>query len=710
MKWSTRFAARQHVGAGPSAAACVLASTAATARSAVLALPLRARWASAAGRSGLPSYESEFKASVQDPERYWASKAEKVHWHKRWDSVLDSSRPPFYRWFPGGKVNTCYNALDLHIAQGRGDQVALIWDSPVSKNLQKYTYKDLHQQVTHFAGVLANTHGVEKGDRVLIYMPMIPQAVIAMLACARIGAIHSVVFGGFAADQLAVRINHAKPKVTLSASCGIEPNYIVQYKPLLDRAIEMAKHKPHANIIYQRPGLETQAALVQTAEQKDYDWDQEMARSRPFSGCTELDSHDPLYVLYTSGTTGNPKGVVRDNAGHLVAIKNSMEMIYDLKPGEVFWAASDIGWVVGHSYIVYGPLLEGATTVLYEGKPVGTPDSGAYWRVISQHGVNVSFMAPTAVRAIRKEDPEGSNVAKYDMSNLRAFFLAGERADPATVHWAQKLLHHIPVIDHWWQTETGWAIGAKCLGLDYGAEPHVPANSSHVKVKPGSCGLAVPGYDVRVLDETTGRELPHNRHLGEVVVRSPLPPGCFPTLWPNDEEKYHSSYFHTYTGYYRCGDAGFVDSDGYIHIMARTDDVINVAGHRLSTGALEEVLSSHPDVAECAVIGAEDQLKGEVPVGFIVLKSGVTRDSEDVAKDCIKRVRERIGPVATFKVAIPVNRLPKTRSGKILRGTMKKIADGHAYQTPATIDDPAILDEIEAALLAKGYAKEREEP
>ncbi|MEP6913365.1 MAG: propionyl-CoA synthetase [bacterium] len=672
-----------------------------------------------------PTYTQIYSRSLSDPEAFWAEAGEAVHWYKKWDKVLDDSNPPFYRWFTGGLVNTCYNALDVHVEAGRGDQLALIYDSPVTGTIKTFTYRDLLHKVAHFAGVLAG-QGVEKGDRVIIYMPMVPETVIAMLACARIGAIHSVVFGGFAAQELATRIDDATPKLILSASCGIEPDRVVAYKPLLDEAIESASSKPKACIILQRP--QQKASMT---DGRDLDWSQTLKNARPV-GCVTVAATDPLYILYTSGTTGIPKGVVRDNGGHLVALKWSMKNVYDVDPGEVFWSASDLGWAVGHSYIVYGPLFNGNTTVLYEGKPVGTPDPGAFWRVISQHGVAVLFTAPTVFRAIRREDPQGKFIAAYlgrdaekggpsdgdtgrrggalpghefpaspyppisqsPFRSLRTLFLAGERCDPNTLQWAAKQLG-VPVIDHWWQTETGWPVGANCLGL--GAFP----------VKAGSCTKAVPGYDVRVLDDT-GSELKQTE-IGNIVIKLPLPPGCLPTLWNNDEA-YLRSYLTEYPGYYQTADAGLIDEDGYIWIMSRTDDIINVSGHRLSTGGIEEVLASHPDVAECAVVGVADEIKGEVPLGLVVLKAGVDRVSdgsvnEGIVAELVQLVRDQIGPVACFKIATVVKRLPKTRSGKIVRGTIKKIADGAEYRVPPTIDDPAILDEITADLAALGYPR-----
>lgn len=628
------------------------------------------------------AYREAYEASINDPDTFWGEAAKAIQWRRPFSRVLDDSRAPFYQWFPDGELNTCYNALDYHVEQGRGDQPALIYDSPVTDTMRTYTYRELLDQVSRFAGVLA-ANGVSKGDRVVIYMPMIPEAVIAMLACARIGAIHSVVFGGFAPHELAIRIDDAQPSLVVSASCGIEGKKLIEYKPLLDKAIELAKHKPAQCIIYQRD--QVKASLIAG---RDQDWSALMRDARP-APCTPVASTDPLYILYTSGTTGVPKGVVRDNGGHAVALRWSMKHIYDVDPGDVYWAASDVGWVVGHSYIVYGPLLHGCTTILYEGKPVGTPDPGAFWRVIAQHNVKALFTAPTAFRAIKKEDPNGEFVQKYDLSHFKYLFLAGERLDPDTYHWASRLLD-VPVIDHWWQTETGWAIAANCMGL----EPF--------PIKPGSPTKAVPGYGLAILDGE-GKVLPPG-HEGIVTIGLPLPPGTLPTLWQNDDQ-YRESYLAPFPGYHFTGDGGYIDSEGYVYIMGRVDDVINVAGHRLSTGAMEEVIATHPDVAECAVVGVADDFKGQLPLGFVVLKARVQRDPGDIVKELVQMVREHIGAVASFKQAVVVKRLPKTRSGKILRGTMRKIADAESYSTPSTIDDPAILDEIALSLHEVGYAK-----
>jgi propionyl-CoA synthetase len=629
------------------------------------------------------TYEAVYARWQADPELFWAQAAQDVHWIKSWDKVLDDSRAPLYQWFAGAEVNSCYNALDVHVENGRAQQLALIYDSPVSDTYQNFTYQELRDKVATLAGVLANM-GVAKGDRVIIYMPMVPEATMAMLACARIGAIHSVVFGGFAANELATRINDARPKVVLSASCGIEPARLVAYKPLLDQAIELAEFKPEKCLILQRPQLE--ASMVPG---RDLDWHQAAAQAEAMD-CVPVAATDPLYILYTSGTTGVPKGVVRDNGGHLVALKWSMKNIYNVEPGEVYWAASDVGWVVGHSYIVYGPLFHGCTTVMFEGKPVGTPDPGAFWRVIADYGVNTLFTAPTAIRAIKRDDPRGLYKKNYDLSCLNALFLAGERCDPDTLQWAGDLLG-VPVVDHWWQTESGWPMVSNPLGI----EP--------LPVKPGSASKEVPGYDVRVINVDNEEAAPDE--IGDIVVKLPLPPGALPTLWQNDIG-FRRSYLETYEGYYLTADAGYKDEDGYIFIMSRTDDIINVAGHRLSTGGIEGVISAHPDVAECAVIGVNDELKGALPLGLIVLKAGVTRDHEQIVREVIQMVREEIGPVAAFKKATVVQRLPKTRSGKVLRGTMKRIADRQEWRMPATIDDPVIFEEITDSLAEVGYGPE----
>jgi propionyl-CoA synthetase len=627
-------------------------------------------------------YEQMFARSITDPDGFWGDAAAGVHWDKTWEAVLDRSRPPFYRWFTGGMLNTCYNAIDRHVEGGRGDQAAIIYDSPVTSSGETITYRQLLDRVSRFAGLLSEL-GVEKGDRVIIYMPMIPQAVEAMLGCARIGAVHSVVFGGFAPSELSTRINDAKPKVIVSASCGIEGKKVLPYKPMLDSAIEMSAHRPAHTVIFQRP--QETATMIPG---RDVDWATGTAAAEP-AACVSVAATDPLYILYTSGTTGQPKGIVRDNGGHAVALTWTMRYMYNMQPGEVFWAASDVGWVVGHSYICYAPLFYGCTSLLYEGKPVGTPDAGAFWRVISEHKVATLFTAPTAFRAIKREDPEGVQLAKYDLGGFRALFLAGERSDPDTLHWAEDKLK-VPVIDHWWQTETGWAISGNPLGIQL------------FPIKYGSATKPLPGWDVRIVN-AENQEVPHG-DIGAIVIRLPLPPGSLPTLW-NADDRFVKSYMTEYPGYYQTGDAGFIDDDGYISIMARTDDIINVAGHRLSTGAMEEVLSSHKDVAECAVIGVADQLKGQVPLGFLVLKAGVRRSDEEIVKEVVQSVRDQIGPVADFKRAVVVQRLPKTRSGKILRGTMQKIADSSPFKAPATIDDPAILPEIAEALRALGYAR-----
>lgn len=619
--------------------------------------------------------------SISDPEAFWGEAAESIDWVKKWDRVLDDSDAPFYRWFAGGEMNTCYNALDRHVEAGNGERTALIYDSPITGNKASYSYAELRDEVARFAGVLAEA-GVAHGDRVIIYMPMVPEAAISMLACARLGAVHSVVFGGFAANELAVRIDDASPKVIVSASCGIEPGRVVEYKPLLDAAIETANHKPEHCVILQRP--EATAAMQQG---RDIDWVEAMASASP-ADCVPVAATDPLYILYTSGTTGQPKGVVRDNGGHAVALNWTMKNIYNVEAGDVYWAASDVGWVVGHSYIVYAPLLAGCTTVLFEGKPVGTPDAGVFWRVIDEHKVKVLFTAPTAFRAIKKEDPDGSLIKNYDISSLETLFLAGERLDPDTLHWARDKLN-VPVVDHWWQTETGWSICANCMGIEA------------LPIKEGSPTKPAPGWDLRVLDEN-GQEAEAGE-IGALVVKLPLPPGSFPTLW-NARQRHFDSYLMEFEGFYSTADAGIIDEDGYAFVMSRTDDIINVAGHRLSTGAMEEVLADHPQVAECAVTGVADKMKGQVPLGFLVLNAGSDAAPEDVVKEVIQMVRQRIGPVAAFKQALVVKRLPKTRSGKILRGTIRKIADGEEWKMPATIDDPVILDEITEALKTIGYA------
>jgi len=629
-------------------------------------------------------YHDVYASWQRDPQGFWGDAAREVDWIESPKKVFDRDAGVYGRWFAGGVCNTCWNAVDRHVANGRAEQTAILYDSPVTGTKQAISYAEL-QRRTQALGVVLKEFGVGKGDRVIIYMPMVPEAVVGMLACARIGAVHSVVFGGFAAKELATRIDDAKPKVILAGSCGIEPTRVIPYKPLLDRAIEQATHKPDACLLLQRP--QCQATMVSG---RDHDWQERVARvskeAQAACACEPVEATDPLYILYTSGTTGKPKGVVRDNGGHMVAMRWSMQHFYGVEPGEVYWAASDLGWAVGHSYIVYGPLIQGCTTILYEGKPVGTPDAGAFWRVIAEHGCVTLFTAPTTFRAIKKEDAQGRFVEKYDLSKFRALFLAGERADPDTVKWAENLLK-VPVLDHWWQTETGWAICGNPLGL--GALP----------VKYGSTCVPMPGYAVDVLDDAR-RPVSRNT-IGSIVVKLPLPPSCLPTLWQQDE-RFKEGCLTEFPGYYKTADAGFVDDDGYVHVMCRTDDIINVAGHRLSTGGMEQVLASHRDVAECAVIGINDELKGEVPCGFIVLKAGVDRPHEQIEKEIVQLVRDQIGPVASFKRAITVGRLPKTRSGKILRGTMKKIADGEEWTMPATIDDPTILDEIGEALNKKG--------
>jgi propionyl-CoA synthetase len=628
-------------------------------------------------------YHEVYARAQRDPAGFWAEAAKEIDWFEPARKVFDPAAGVYGRWFVGGVCNTCFNAIDRHVAGGRAGQTAIIYDSPVTNTKRKFSYAELLAEVKTLAAMLTDL-GVRKGDRVVIYMPMVPEAMFAMLACARVGAVHSVVFGGFAAKELATRIDDAKPKLILSASCGIEPGRVVNYKPLLDQAIALAQSKPAACLILQRPQAE--APLIAG---RDFDWARLRAdaiAANKTADCVPVLATDPLYILYTSGTTGIPKGVVRDNGGHLVALKWSMSNLYGIAPGDVYWSGSDVGWVVGHSYIVYAPLLHGCTTILYEGKPVGTPDAGAFWRVISEHGAVSLFTAPTAFRAIKKEDPQGKLISRYDLSKFRTLFLAGERADPDTVQWAENVLK-IPVIDHWWQTETGWCIAGNPVGL--GALP----------VKYGSATVPMPGYQVDVVDEAC-RPVAANK-IGSIVIKLPLPPANLPTLWQQDE-RFKESYLADFPGYYKTADAGFKDADGYVYVMSRTDDIINVAGHRLSTGGMEEVLASHQDVAECAVIGVKDELKGEVPCGFIVLKAGVDRSPAEIENEIVALVREKIGPVAAFKLALTVARLPKTRSGKILRGTMKKIADGDAWTMPATIDDPAILDEIGGALKGKG--------
>ncbi len=627
------------------------------------------------------SFELIYQASIDQPEAFWAEQAENVFWYKKWDQVLDASDAPHYRWFVGGQTNACYNAVDRHVEAGRGDQDAIIYDSPVTGAKSRLSYAELLDRVSRFASVL-QSRGIKQGDRVIIYMPMIPEAAIAMLACARIGAIHSVVFGGFAAKELAVRIDDAKASLIVAASCGIEPGRVIEYMPLLNKAIELAEYKPAGCVIYQR-----EQALADLTPDRDTEWQTAEMQAGPCD-CVPVEATDPLYILYTSGTTGQPKGVVRDTGGGIVSLQWTMKNIYNVNPGEVYWAASDVGWVVGHSYIVYGPLFSGNTTIIFEGKPVGTPDPGTFWRIIDDYKVSTLFTAPTAFRAIKKEDPNGEYIGKYDISSLRALFLAGERTDPATLEWAEQKLG-IPVIDHWWQTETGWSICANCLGIE------------HLPVVSGSPTRPAPGWELAVLDEAG---LPMKRgKIGALVAKLPLPPGTFPTLW-QAKDRYFSAYLEHFPGYYETGDAGYIDENGYVFVMARTDDVINVAGHRLSTGAMEEVLAFHPDVAECAVFGVHDALKGQLPLGLVVLNSGCDRAHEDIAKECVALMREKIGPVASFKLVGVTTRLPKTRSGKVLRATMRNIADSEPYTVPATIDDPEILDEIGQSLKALGYA------
>ena len=628
-------------------------------------------------------YKEIYNGWKNDPESFWMTAADAIDWVKKPSKALFSDKAPLYEWFCDSEVNTCYNAIDRHVLNGRANQKAIIYDSPVTDTKYSITYSELHEKVATLAGALL-AKGISKGDRVIIYMPMVPEGLISMLACARIGAIHSVVFGGFASNELAVRIDDAKPKAILAASCGIEPNRIVKYKPLIDAAIKLADHEPQTVVILQR--TQCTADLI---DGRDYDW-VEFQKTAEQAECVPVEGNHPAYLLYTSGTTGAPKGVLRPTAGHLVALNWTMKNFYNVNPGEVFWAASDIGWIVGHSYICYAPLIHGNTTVVFEGKPVGTPDAGTFWRIISEHDVSVLFTAPTAFRAIKRLDPGGEFTKKFNLSCLKAMFLAGERADPDTINWAQNLLG-IPIIDHWWQTETGFVIAGNPLGID------------KLPIKVGSPTVPIPGYEVKVLDED-GNELSSNE-LGALAIKLPLPPGTLPTLW-NAPDRFKSSYLDKFPGYYETGDAGMIDSDGYLYIMARTDDVINVAGHRLSTGAIEEALANHPDVAECAVVGVSDNLKGQLPVGFLCLSANVDRDIHQIVDECVKLVRDQIGPVAAFKQAVVVDRLPKTRSGKILRGIMVKIADNQDYKMPATIDDPAILDEIKQAFRSIGYAKE----
>ena len=619
-------------------------------------------------------YKEIYQRSIRNPKGFWSEIANDIFWYRKPKKILNSDNPPFYKWYEDGVTNTCYNAVDLHVKNGNGKKLAIIYDSPITNSQKKITYFDLKDQVSVFAGALIN-QGIKKGDRVIIYMPMIPEAVVAMLACGRIGAIHSVVFGGFAANELASRIDDSKAKIILSASCGYEPGKTIAYKPLLKKAVELAKHKVEKCIIYQRKDFKADL------DKNDIDWNDAIKNAKPVE-CVEMNANDYAYILYTSGTTGVPKGIVRDVGGHIVALKWTMKNIYNIDPDDVWWSASDIGWIVGHSYIVYAPLFYGCTTLLFEGKPVGTPDAGTFWRIISEHKVKSLFTAPTAFRAIKKEDPNGNFFKKYDLSSFESLFLAGERADPDTLKWAEGLLK-VPVIDHWWQTETSWAISANCAGIEL------------EKTKYGSACKPVPGYDVKIL-KSDGKEAKPNE-MGDVVVKLPLPPGTFPTLWGADE-RYKETYMSNYPGYYQTYDAGHIDEDGYVWIMSRTDDIINVAGHRLSTGAMEEVLAEHQDVAECAVLGIADKLKGQLPIGLLTLKAGVIKSHEDISKECVQMVRQKIGPVAAFKTAIVIKRLPKTRSGKILRGTVRKIADGEEYKMPATIDDPAILNEIKEDL------------
>ena len=627
-------------------------------------------------------YKEIYDKSIKNKENFWKEVSENIFWYKKPTKILNSNNPPFYKWFEDGITNTCYNALDLHIDKGKGEKVAIIYDSPITGVKKNISYNQLREKVSLFAGALKN-QGITKGDRVIIYMPMIPEAVVAMLACGRIGAVHSVVFGGFAANELASRIDDSKAKIIVTASCGYEPGRTVHYKPLVNKALELANHKPDKCIIFQR-----EKDKAELNPKIDITWEEAHKDIKP-AECEQMNANDYAYILYTSGTTGLPKGIVRDIGGHIVALKWTMKNIYNIEPDDVWWSASDIGWIVGHSYIVYAPLFYGCTTVLFEGKPVGTPDAGVFWRIISEHKVKSLFTAPTAIRAIKKEDPNGEFFKKYDLSKFDKLFLAGERADPDTIKWFEKLSNS-PVIDHWWQTETSWAITSDCTGIE------------SFPVKYGSAFKPVPGYDLKVLN-AEGKEVGRGK-MGDIVVKLPLPPGTFPTLWGADK-RYKENYMSTYPGYYQTYDAGHIDEDGYVWIMSRTDDIINVAGHRLSTGAIEEVLAEHKDVAECAVIGIADKLKGQLPIGLLALKAGVTKDKKDIISECIKMVREKVGPVAAFKIAIVVKRLPKTRSGKVLRGTVRKIADNEPYKMPATIDDPAILDEIKADLVENKILK-----
>ena len=628
------------------------------------------------------NFKEIYEKSIKKPDEFWREVANDVFWFKKPTKILNSNNPPFFKWYEDGVTNTCFNALDLHIQNGLGDKIALIYDSPITGNKSKFTFKELKNRVSKFAGALKN-QGISKGDRVVIYMPMVPEAVIAMLACGRIGAIHSVVFGGFASNELASRIDDSKAKILVTASCGFEPGRTVEYRPLVDGALKLAKHKLDKVIFYQRKDHE-----IKLNAPLEISWDESLQNAKD-TDCEEMNSNDYAYILYTSGTTGVPKGIVRDIGGHIVALKWTMKNIYNIDQEDVWWSASDIGWIVGHSYIVYAPLFKGCTTLLFEGKPVGTPDAGVFWRVISDYKIKSLFTAPTAFRAIKKEDPDGKFFSKYDLTSFKSLFLAGERADPDTIKWAENLLK-VPVIDHWWQTETSWAISSNCTGIEM------------MKTKYGSACKAVPGYDVRIIKQDQTIAKPNE--MGDIVVKLPLPPGTFPTLW-NADKRYEDNYMSNYKGYYQTYDAGHIDEDGYIWIMSRTDDIINVAGHRLSTGAIEEVLSEHKSVAECAVIGIADKLKGQLPIGLLTLKAGVNQDNRIISKECIKMVRDKIGPVAAFKLAIVVKRLPKTRSGKILRGTVRKIADKEEYKMPATIDDPKILDEIKEELIKNNILK-----